>query len=752
MDVSRHYPLIRHTSALLVTLFFLLHSGGKLALSPLDRLEAQIYDTRLRLDLGRDIDPRIVVVDIDEASLRELGHWPWHRDRLASLVDRLVEDYRVSLVGFDMVFAEPDDSSGLRVLRALEQGGLYRDPALERRARRLRQGLQYDRRFAASLAHRPVVLGYFFQSPYSGGAQPSTVGALPPPLRLADAPPPRLPLIEATGYGANLPELQQAAYGGGFIDMPVVDADGVIRKVVLLQRYAGHYYPSLSLAMLLALLENPPVQLVVAPGYDARHNDGLEAIKLAEGLSIPVDESGAALVPYRNHYPAFRYVSAADVIHGRVDKALLENTIVLVGTTAAGLLDNRNTPVLSVYPGVEIHASLLSGMLDQVLHHQPAYTRGVDMVLLLLIAGLLMWWLPRLGALGTLAVSLGLGLASLLFNYLMWRYALLVLPLANQLGLILTLFVFYTSFGFFVEQRAKRIMARRFGQYVPPEIVEEMSRHELNEYALQGETRQMSVMFTDIRGFTGIADTLDPKELTQLMNTYLTAMTRVIHQHRGTIDKYIGDAIMAFWGAPLFDPLHHRHAVEAAFEMLDALVKVNEQLARMGIPRLEIGIGINSGEMNVGNMGSQFRMAYTVMGDSVNLASRFENLTRYYQVPLIVGEATRQGTAGYEFRILDKVRFKGRDEVTTLYQPMGRVEELDEPARQQLQEYHLALQAYYRQDWPGAHKRFTNLSRAHADETLYRVYLERIEQLRHRPYDERWDKVWLHDTVKEVLE
>ena len=751
MDVTHYHKLFRLTVAVLVTLLFLLHSGGKLNLPLLERLEALAYDARVRFDLGNDIDPRIVIVDIDESSLRELGRWPWHRDQLAKMVDMLVGHYNVSLVGFDMVFVEPDDSSGLQVLRQLEQGGLADTPDFRRQTAGLRQSLQYDQRFAASLEHRPVVLGFFFQSYYSGGEQPETVGLLPPAITINNPELPRLPIIDATGYGANLPLLQQAAVGAGFIDIPVLDEDGVIRRAVLLQKYRGKYYPSLALSMILALLENPPIELGVAEGYGGEANYGLEQIKLAPGFSIPVDEYGSALVPYRNRYPAFRYLSASDVIHGRVDKSLLENTIVLVGTTAAGLLDNRNTPVQSVHPGVEVHASLLSGMLDRSLHHQPAYTRGADMLTLLLIAVLMIWWLPRLGAMGTLAASAALALLSAVFNYLLWRYGLIVLPLANQLGLIAMLFVFYTSFGFFVEQRAKRILAHRFGQYVPPEIVEEMS-HDLGDYGLQGETRQMSVMFTDIRDFTRIADGLDPKDLTQLMNTYLTAMTRVIHLHRGTIDKYIGDAIMAFWGAPLSDPIHPRHAVEAAFEMIDNLVKVNEQLARRDMPQLEIGIGINSGEMNVGNMGSRFRMAYTVMGDTVNLASRFENLTRYYQVPIIVGENTKAGMADYEFRILDKVRFKGRDEITTLYQPMGRSAELSDVRREEIQQYHLALQAYYRQDWIAARSRFADLCRVYVDEALYQVYALRVEQLCEHPYDEQWDKVWLHDTVKQVLE
>lgn len=751
MDVTRYYRLIRHIVAAFLTLFFLLHSAGKLNAPFLDGLEYKIYDARLRLDLGHNIDPRIVIVDIDEASLKELGHWPWHRDKLAKMVDMLVSHYQVSLIGFDIVFSEADDSSGIQVLKDLQAHGLARYPALEKQARHLGRQLHYDQRFADSLKARPVVLGFFFQSQFSGGGEISSVGQLPAPIPLQDPLPEGLPLIQAKAYGANLPLLQGVADGGGFFDIPTQDPDGVIRKVVLVQKYHGKLYPSLSLAMMMALLEHPPVNLLVAPGYSKKNNDGLEAIQLAKGMSIPVDQSGSTLVPFRNAYPAFRYISATDVIHGRVAPVLLKNTIVLVGTTAAGLLDNRNTPVQSVHPGVEIHASLLSGMLDGAIAQQPAYTRGVDMLSILLIAALLIWWLPRLGALGTLALSLGLSIVAILFNYAVWHYGKLVLPLANQISLILLLFVFYNSFGFFVEQRAKRILTRRFGQYVPPEIVEEMS-HEMHEYGLHGETRQMSVMFSDIRGFTAIADDLEPKELTHLMNTYLTAMTDIIHQHRGTIDKYIGDAIMAFWGAPLIDPAHHRHALEAAFEMQVELVKLNDQLSRRGIPTLEVGIGLNSGEMNVGNMGSEFRMAYTVMGDAVNLASRFEYLTRFYQVPIIVGELTKVSIPEYEFRILDKVRFKGRDDVTTLYEPMSKLSELDAETRKQIRDYHMALQTYYQQDWDGASIRFAELSRLYPQQGLYRVYAERVKQLKQNPPPRDWDKVWIHDTVKEVLD
>ncbi|MBD3671844.1 MAG: adenylate/guanylate cyclase domain-containing protein [Gammaproteobacteria bacterium] len=751
MDVARFHSLIRLSVALMITLVILLHSSGKLTLPLLDRIEAQAYDARVRLNLGDQVDPRIVIIDIDERSLQQHGRWPWHRDLLATLVDRLIREYGVSLIGFDMVFAEPDEPSGLKVLQQLENQGLSAHPELSQSAGRLRQQLQYDEHFAQSLSSRPVVLGFFFQSGPTVTNDASRKGQLPSPLQLAHQDVAQLPIIEAVGYGANIPVLQQAASGAGFIDIPRQDEDGVIRKAVMLQEYAGKYYPSLALSMILNLFDNPPLELVVADQYRDSFNYGLEQLKLAEGFHIPVDEHGAALVPYRNHYPAFPYISATDVIHGRVDSSQLENTIVLIGTTAAGLLDNRSTPVQSVHPGVEVHASLVAGILDQALLHQPAYMRGIDLVILLILASIMIWWLPRLAAMGTVILSTALAVGVVFINYLLWKYGLLVLPITYQLALILALFVFYSSFGFFVENRAKRILTRRFGQYVPPEIVEEMGRAK-DDYGLQGQTRHMTVMFTDIRGFTEIADGLPPKQLTQLMDIYLTAMTRVIHQHRGTIDKYIGDAIMAFWGAPLYDPMHPRHAVDAAFEMLAELEKVNEQLQRKGMPVLQIGIGINSGEMNVGNMGSRFRMAYTVMGDAVNLASRYEELTKHYQVPVIVGEATMQHMADCEFRLLDKVRFKGKSEVTSLYQPIGKKSLLAEEHVLELQQYHLALQAYYSQSWGEARDRFEALCQRNPHESLYRVYATRVSQLERHPPGQEWDKVWLHDTVKEILE
>jgi len=282
---------------------------------------------------------------------------------------------------------------------------------------------------------------------------------------------------------------------------------------------------------------------------------------------------------------------------------------------------------------------------------------------------------------------------------------------------------------------------------VPQELVEEMSVDPQNYRAsLEGERREMSVLFSDVRGFTGISEGLDPKELTELMNAFLTPMTHVIHQHRGTIDKYMGDAIMAFWGAPLADPAHARHAVHAALEMARSIRRLASEFVERGWPPIAIGIGINSGVMNVGNMGSAFRMAYTVLGDAVNLGSRLEGVTKQYGVTAIVSEFTRDQVDDVLFRELDRVRVKGRAEPVGIYEPLCRKLEADDVLYREMDLYRPALAAYRAQAWEEAERRFTQLRDGHPDRFLYGVYLERIAYFRDNPPGDDWDGVFSFTT------
>lgn len=733
-------PLQRYiriaVSALLVVPF-LLHAAGYIRLDFLEQLENIAYDVRLNLTLPATVDDRIVVVAIDETSLNAVGRWPWPRDMLARMVDRLYEDYDARAVGFDVVFAERDENAGMRVLERLSAGPLADDPAFREQYRELAPKLDRDRRFAEALRGRNAVLGFFFRSTVEKGSP--TVGRLPEPLGSArGAAAEDLPVVRPEGYGANLPVLQEAASGGGFFDNPLVSDDGVFRRVPLIQAYEGQLYGLLALETARAALGWPPVELDVASeGNDYR---AIEAVRLGK-RTIPVDRRGAVLVPYRGPQNSFPYISAKDVLSGEADSETLEDRIVLIGATAAGLLDLRSTPVQNVYPGVEVHANVISGILDGRIKHDPAYTLGYEVVVLVLIGVLLTAVLPLLTPLWLSAATLGVAALVVGGNFAAWSGADLVLPLASPLLLTVLLFVFHVAWGFFVETRGKRQLARLFGQYIPPELVEEMDKAP-EEVTLAGESREMTVLFSDVRGFTSISENLDPAELTRLMNAFLTPMTRVIHQHRGTIDKYMGDAIMAFWGAPLSDPDHARNALYAARDMQQTMRELEPEFRRQGWPPLRIGIGLNTGVMNVGNMGSEFRMAYTALGDAVNLGSRLEGLTKTYGVEVVVSETTKEAVPDYEYRELDVVRVKGKDRPVAIYEPIGPIEEIDRDTRKALRRYHAALERYRAQDWDAAERELFSLSREYPNDVVYAIYLDRIAVVRKEPPPADWDGVF----------
>lgn len=335
-------------------------------------------------------------------------------------------------------------------------------------------------------------------------------------------------------------------------------------------------------------------------------------------------------------------------------------------------------------------------------------------------------------------MSIGVLLGILVINVLSWQYANLVLPIAASLLMIGLIYLVNMSYGFFVESRGKRQLTGLFGQYVPPELVNEMALNP-ESINLAGENREMTVLFTDIRGFTNIAEGLDPTQLTRMMNEFLTPLTQIIHSNRGTIDKYMGDAIMAFWGAPLKDENHAQNALNAAIEMKAALKNINEKFVKKGWPVIKIGIGINTGNMVVGNMGSSFRMAYTVMGDSVNLGSRLESLTKYYGVDIVVSDMVRSQTPQYVYRELDLVRVKGKDIPVAVYEPLDTKSALSDETLDELKLYREALKLYRNQQWDLSEIQFINLQKMYPQQSLYALYIKRIGQLRQAPPGVGWD-------------
>ncbi|HET8666828.1 MAG TPA: CHASE2 domain-containing protein, partial [Terriglobales bacterium] len=379
---------------LLLVLIFVGNAARFYQIGIVDRLSAILYDYRLRLTMPQTIDERIVIVDIDEKSLEEEGRWPWGRDRVGMLVNKLFDRHGVALVGFDVVFAERDTSSGLGVLQHLGEGRLRDDQAYQTALTELRPRLEYDKLLADSFRSRKVVLGYYLTDQSSK----RVTGMLPEPVFPAGAFQGRPIRFSAwNGYGANLPELQNAAAAAGHFN-PMVDEDGIVRRVPMLAEYNGAYYESLSLAMVRTLLGHPALRA----GLATDGNDGYGGLEWLEmdtpsgRLSIPVDERVSALVPYRGSRGSFRYVSAADVLHDRIAPQELKDKIVLVGTSAPGLLDMRATPVAEVYPGVEINANMVAGILDQNLKSRPPWILGAEVFWLLLVGVAMSFLLPGL--------------------------------------------------------------------------------------------------------------------------------------------------------------------------------------------------------------------------------------------------------------------------------------------------------------------------------------------------------------------
>jgi adenylate cyclase len=743
----KHWP--RMLVTLLPLVFALLHAAGALRLGLLDRLDNLIYDARLNATMPRTLDSRVVIVDIDEKSLAEAGRWPWGRDKVAAVVNELFERQKVAVLGFDVVFAEPDDSSGLKQLRALAETELQGEPGFTERLAKWQSSLDFDAQFAKALTGRPVVLGYYLTSDQQG----RTSGQLPAPVMTPSALQGRpIRFTSWDGFGANIPQLAQAAPQAGFFNS-LTDTDGVVRSVALLSEYKGSYYESLSLAIFRLLVGLPKVE----PGFPrekilSRNYQGLESVLLAQGtqtLAIPVDDRVATLIPFRGPGgPAggsYRYVSASDVLAKRLPAGSLEGKIVLVGATAPGLLDLRVTPVAEVYPGVETHANLISGLLDGRVFVKPDYALGYD-VLILLAAGLaLALALPMLSAPRAVLLSLGVLAAVVGLNFWLYLGSGLVMPLATALVMILTAFALNMSFGYFVESRSKRELANLFGTYVPPELVDEMVK-DPDSYSMQATSKELTVLFCDMRGFTKLSETMDPTQLQALLNSVFSRLTYVIRGHRGTIDKYMGDCVMAFWGAPVDLPRHASLAVQTALQMAQEMQRINQEHAAQGLPQIGVGIGINTGLMCVGDMGSELRRSYTVIGDAVNLGSRVEALSRTYGVDIVVTESTRRAAPEFAYQELDRVRVKGKDQAVAVFSPLGTTGSLNSEQQQEQRTWQALLKAYRTRDWEQCDVHLLNLERLNAKNYLYELYAERVASARERDLPPDWDAATQFDT------
>ena len=576
----------------------------------LERLDHIGYDVQLRTRVltGQPVAlSPVAIIDIDDKSLKAEGRWPWPRSLLARLVTEL-QNQGASVIAFDILFSEEQKNIAKSVLTTLKKNNLATD-TLSTELTNASSLFDEDASFAKSLSAGSSVLALGFLP------HVQTQNRLPPPLLfLSPEESNALEIFNTKGYISNILSLQEAAKVGGFINI-FSDNDGIIRRAPLLLKYKDGLYPALSLQAVLTFLGEQAE--LITPSYG--NTIKLEGIRHGN-VVIPTDEKGQVIIPFIGRSYTFPFYSATDVLHGNVPKEALEGKILFVGTSATGLGDLNATAIQNPFPGVEIQATLANGILLNNFSHNPVWTLSTNIVITMLSGLLAAFIFPYLGprTLGSMVVLLP---PALLFtNNWIWIKTGLILSFLVPVILILVIAIFNILYGYLFESRRREQLKEMFGQYVPEKHIDEMLRAS-GSYGLHGEDRNMSVLFADIRSFTTISEGMLASELVDMLNTFFTPMTEIIFKHQGTIDKYVGDMIMAFWGAPLKDNHHARHAIESALEM-QAKVKELESVITSHQWPLIGGIGINSGKMSVGDMGSRFRRNYTVLGIKLILVPR----------------------------------------------------------------------------------------------------------------------------------
>ena len=748
---------------LLATYFVMMLSLAppRFAADLLDRLDFVVYDLRLNVmhESVRHSKHKIVIIDYDQKSLEAEGQWPWSRFKLGDLVTRLA-DAGALVVGFDVFFPEYERNVALELNARLQDDSALRDSMITMvpQLQLLGSLLDADKHFAESMGRTDVVLGFSFRQDSDAG-----VGELPKPIfDLNDAPKWTSSIPKQSGFIGNVDVLQNAAAGAGFFDT-IPDPDGVVRRAPLFMQFENKLYSTLPLDMARLYFFEESFEPVLEEDLLGRFSE-LVGIRMGEVL-IPTDEYGRVLIPFVGPAGSFPYISATDVLNDNLteeQRELLVNSLVLVGTTSTGLYDLRPTPIQSVYPGVEIHAGILDALLTasnevevggsadsnalssmrqsriSPFPQRPDWQLGAVRVAIVIVGVALAFLYPYLGPALLLLISV-LSMAGLtVLNFQLWSNYQLDLPLVILLLVVFLVTLANLAYGFLREGNTKKVIKGMFGQYVPPAHIDAML-DDPERYNFEGESKELSVLFSDVRDFTAISERLSAAELKRMLNDLFTPLTSVIFEHNGTIDKYVGDMLMAFWGAPLSDPDHRQHAVLAALRMLQCVEKLQGEFASRGLPPVQIGIGINSGMMNVGDMGSSYRRAYTVLGDAVNLGSRLEACTKLYGVPLLIGEDTHAGLHGFLSRQIDRVRVKGKERPVRMYQPLCRIEDASAELRAQVISHERALTHYFACEWEAATNLWQGLLNKDPTSQLYQMYLARLVELQLKGVDATWD-------------
>lgn len=699
---------------------------------PLQFLRIKTFDT------FNQIKPRVVtqrpamIVDIDERSLSEIGQWPWPRTTVAKLVDQLTAMGAV-VVGFDMVFSEPDRLSPSVMAGTIP--GL--DGEMQRSLAAMRDN---DAVLAEAISRSRVVLGQSLRAEAveSGGREnvpDHSIGE-----RGGD---PRPWLENHLGIVRNLPVLEEAAAGRGIFNS-ALEVDGISRRLPMMANVNGTIEPALSVEMLRVATGNRSTVIRLYP------QGGVEGVLVGRSL-LKTDERGRVWVYFSRH-DSEKYVSAVDVLRGTVDPAKIAGRLILVGTSAVGLLDIRSTPLDSVLPGVEVHAQIIENVLDGTQLQRPQGARLIEMLSALGVGMLMIILVPLTGARLTvflLLLAIG-GMVGGSWWFFDTQYLLIDPVYPSLCSLLLYMLLTYSNYA--REEAQRRQVRDAFSRYMSPALVERLAQ-DPSQLRLGGEMRDMTLLFCDVRGFTTISEQFDAQGLTRLINRFLTPMTNVILDRRGTIDKYMGDCIMAFWNAPLDDDDHAANACRSALAMIETMIRVNVDLEQEAIEEgrkhipLKVGIGLNSGQVCVGNMGSDQRFDYSVLGDNVNLASRLEGQSKPYGVSIVIGENTFQRAPDFAVLELDLIKVKGKTLPVRIYTLVGDEAVAVSEEYVALRQCHdLMVAAYRAQDWARMEELLTECRRLGAVyglEGMYDLYGERLNDYRANPPGENWDGVYV---------
>lgn len=741
---------------LAVYIFNYLNGGSGSLLELMDKKIVDFIQRSRGATLNTDY---VAIAAIDTKSVDYYGRWPWGRDVMARLLHELNSHYNIGVLGYDALFSEPDsnditselvlDKFYSRVKKENPESVYFVDQ-LQKIRSEIATEVNNDAKFGAELSKwSNVVLGYFFflgtdlhqtshlseeqKAEFASRIEGSEITIIQGSEYLDN-----VLMYEGSAVEANIPILISGNNLSGFFNVVPDLEDGTIRRVPLVIKYKDRYYPSLDLQLLRRYYDDRPIQMIVNEG-------GIEAFRIGKNV-INTGSDGTVMINYKGPEFTFPHYSIYDIINHNVPKKDLEGKIVLLGATEVGVYDLRTTPVSAAFPGVEVHANLIENMISGDYFYRPDWTFLISAFLILVLGLFVSFVLYRLSALPGLIFSLVVLGAYIGINLWFLNTEKTWTSFVYVTGVIVVNWFAMVLYKFFGEEKDKRFIKGAFQQYLSPSVIDQLV-DDPNMLKLGGEKKEITAFFSDVQGFSTISESLTPEELVELLNEYLTAMTDIVMKYDGTVDKFEGDAIIAFFGAPVTYPDHAARACLASLEMQEKLVEMREKWREQGKHELYVRIGLSTGDCVVGNMGSAYRFDYTMMGDTVNLAARLEGVNKQYKTFCMISEFTyEEAKDAIETRELDMIRVVGKNEPVRIYEVLGKKGEVDPEKLKAYKYFSKGLNLYRTQKWDEAKKYFAHTVKLLKFDGVSKVFMQRCAEYKEDPPGKDWDGVYQMQT------